>query len=173
MCIRDRFRAELRGLSEALNQPQGRSFLRSCSAVLGDAACRFNTQDPVYSALVPIDTVREARSFDLRAPDFVDRWFEQGKLTVMSGAAKGLSGVIKHDRRQGAMRDITLWHPLRAAIAPGDEVRIVAGCDKRAETCRVKFDNFVNYQGFPHIPGEDWLMAVPRAGSADSGESMN
>jgi uncharacterized phage protein (TIGR02218 family) len=34
------FRAELRGLSEALNQPQGRVFQAACTAVLGDARCR-------------------------------------------------------------------------------------------------------------------------------------
>ncbi len=46
-----------------------------------------------------------------------------------------------------------------------DLLRLEAGCDKRAVTCRYKFDNFVNFQGFPHIPGDDWLVAGPRGGS--------
>ncbi len=43
-------------------------------------------------------------------------------------------------------------------MAPGDLLRLEAGCDKRLETCRLKFDNVVNFRGFPHIPGEDWLI---------------
>lgn len=43
----------------------------------------------------------------------------------------------------------------------------VIGCgwkragDKRAVTCRKKFNNFLNFRGFPDIPGEDWLMSYP------------
>jgi len=33
----------------------------------------------------------------------------------------------------------------------------------------LKFDNFLNFRGFPHIPGEDWLTAYPKAGKANSG----
>ena len=40
-------------------------------------------------------------------------------------------------------------------------VRIIAGCDKTAATCRTKFANFLNFRGFPHIPGEDWLTSYP------------
>jgi uncharacterized phage protein (TIGR02218 family) len=49
-------------------------------------------------------------------------------------------------------------------------IRLEAGCDKRAETCRLKFDNFLNFRGFPHIPGEDWLSSYPvSAGNNDGG----
>ena len=64
-----------------------------------------------------------------------------------------------------------LWEPLRAAIAPGDMVRLEAGCDKRMETCRLKFNNLLNYQGFPDIPGEDWVMSVPRSSGINTGGS--
>ena len=30
--------------------------------------------------------------------------------------------------------------------------------------CLNKFNNFVNFRGFPHLPSEDWIMA-PQAGS--------
>ena len=45
-----RFTAELRGLTEALNQPVGRVFQKPCTAVLGDAACRFDLDTPGYFA---------------------------------------------------------------------------------------------------------------------------
>jgi hypothetical protein len=31
------------------------------------------------------------------------------------------------------------------------------------ETCRLKFDNLMNFRGFPDIPGDDWLVAHPDA----------
>ena len=63
--------------------------------------------------------------------------------------------------------------PIPADVAPGDMLRIEAGCDKRAATCRLKFGNFVNFRGFPHIPGEDWLMAVPRSDGVNDGGSWS
>ena len=166
------FEAELRGLAEKLNQPQGRSFLKTCSAVLGDAQCGFDLSDPAYSATGEAAGVAENRSLRLDATGFQDRWFEEGRLTVLSGKAKGLSGIIKHDRKDGARRHLTLWHALRAPLANGDRVRIEAGCDKRAATCREKFANFVNFRGFPDIPGDDWLMAVPRSSDDSDGGSL-
>jgi uncharacterized phage protein (TIGR02218 family) len=36
---------------------------------------------------------------------------------------------------------------------------VTAGCDKRFETCRTKFANAVNFRGFPHLPGNDFVVA--------------
>ena len=49
---------------------------------------------------------------------------------------------------------------------------MVAGCDKRAGTCRGKFDNFLNFRGFPHIPGDDWVTAYPKDGAVHDGASL-
>jgi uncharacterized phage protein (TIGR02218 family) len=43
-------------------------------------------------------------------------------------------------------------------IAPGDTFAVTAGCDKRFATCRDRFDNVLNFRGFPHIPGNDFVM---------------
>jgi len=51
-------------------------------------------------------------------------------------------------------------------------VRLTAGCDRRAETCRVKFDNLVNFQGFPDMPGDDWQATVPRQSQPATGGSL-
>ena len=48
---------------------------------------------------------------------------------------------------------------------------IVAGCDKRFETCRTKFANRLNFRGFPHMPGNDAIQAGPVAGEALDGSS--
>ena len=33
-------------------------------------------------------------------------------------------------------------------------------CDKRMETCGAKFANIANFRGFPHIPGQDAVLAL-------------
>ena len=168
------FRADLRGLSEALNQPQGRSYLKTCAAVLGDAACDVNvTTDAQFVAEVEIDRASAGQVFDVvTAVPFNDRWFEGGLVVGLSGAATGLRGLIKQDTPGGGRRTLTLWQPLGAAVQPGDLIRLVAGCDKQASTCRDKFANLINFQGFPHIPGDDWMLAVPRSGGRNDGGSL-
>lgn len=44
-----------------------------------------------------------------------------------------------------------------------------ATCDRRWTTCTQVFGNGVNFQGFPDIPGEDFLTARPVAGRNDGG----
>lgn len=168
------FRAELRGLAEALGQPQGRIYQPDCTAVLGDAQCRFDVTAPGFTALQPVETVEDRRVFRFaQLAGFEDRWFETGHLQVQDGPAAGLGGVIKNDRLavDGARR-IELWQALAAPLRAGDTLRLIAGCDKRASTCRLKFGNLVNFRGFPFIPGEDWLMAVPRSDGRNDGGSL-
>ena len=164
------FKAELRGLSEKLNQPQGKAYTPTCSAVLGDGECRFNLAQPGYSATGVVETVDDGRGFVLTSVSgFDDRWFEGGRLEVLTGPAAGLVGVVKNDRQESGKRRIDLWTSIGAEIGVGDQVRLQAGCDKTPNTCRVKFANFLNYRGFPHIPGEDWLASYPVPDRASAG----
>ncbi len=168
------FEVELRGLAEALNQPQGRVFHKRCAAVLGDGRCRFDLETPGFTAELAVEEVEDARVLRFAGlSGFAARWFEKGALRVLDGAAAGLTGVVKNDRQDGAARVIELWESLRADLATGDMVRIEPGCDKLEETCRLKFSNFNNFRGFPHIPGEDWLMGYPVDARVNDGGSLN
>ena len=167
------FQAELRGLTEALNQPQGRVYQSPCSAVLGDGNCRFDLTGSGYVTEISVESVEDRRLFAFSNLDhFDDRWFERGRFTVLSGACEGLIGLVKNDRLSQDGRKVELWETLGAPIAAGDLVRLEAGCDKRAETCRLKFNNFLNFQGFPHVPGEDWLMTYPSDNQPLDGGSL-
>jgi len=164
------FKAELRGLTELLNRPHGMAYTPGCSAVLGDGRCRFDLRQPGYFADVAVNAADDGRIFTFHDfASFDERWFEGGRFTPISGAASGLVGVVKIDRQTGRERRIELWQSLRAPITAGDMVRIEAGCDKSATTCRVKYSNFPNFRGFPHIPGEDWLASYPVPGRPNGG----
>lgn len=158
----DGFRAELRGLTEALNRPQGLVFQRTCSAVLGDRRCGVDLERPEFRTEVAIERIADGKTFTFDTfPEFEGGWFERGVLRVIEGDGAGLSGHVKVDRRAGSGRRIVLWQSIRADLRPGDRVLLVAGCDKLPQTCKAKFGNFINFRGFPSIPGEDWLMAYP------------
>ncbi|MFE3835586.1 DUF2163 domain-containing protein [Pseudogemmobacter sonorensis] len=158
------FRAELRGLAEALNQETGLAYTRNCGAVLGDGRCRFDTTRPGYAIEIEADEIdAEGRIFGFAAlPGFDPNWFDGGRFEVLGGAGAGLVAMIKGDRMVGAGRRVELWQAIRAGVRPGDMLRLVAGCDKLPGTCRAKFGNFENFRGFPHLPGDDWLTSYPR-----------
>lgn len=167
------FQAELRGLTEVLNQPQGRAFQRSCPAILGDAKCGFNVMQSGFSAELAVEEIAGNRVLTFgRLTDFEDRWFEKGRLTVLSGLGAGVIGVIKNDRITAVSRVVEMWQDIGPKLAVGDMVRMEAGCDKRGETCRLKFNNFLNFRGFPDIPGEDWLTSYPVSSQTNTGGSL-
>jgi uncharacterized phage protein (TIGR02218 family) len=53
-------------------------------------------------------------------------------------------------------------------IAAGDAVVLRAGCDKQFSTCRAKFANAQNFRGFPHMPGNDFVLSYAREGDASN-----
>lgn len=163
------FSVELRGLAEALNQPFGRVFGAGCDAALGDARCGVDLA--AFSAEAVVLRAEGGRVLDLEPMPQARGWYERGRLTALSGAAEGLSGLVRADRA-GDPRRVELWEALGAAVVPGDRVRLVAGCDKRAETCRATFGNLLRFRGFPHIPGDDWQMAYPKASGVNDGGSL-
>jgi hypothetical protein len=53
---------------------------------------------------------------------------------------------------------LNLWQALPYAPAQGDEFTVYPGCDKSVFACRNKFNNFLNYGGFPFIPNEETAL---------------
>ena len=42
---------------------------------------------------------------------------------------------------------------------------LTAGCDKTLSICANRFANAANFRGFPHMPGNDFIIQVARPGS--------
>ncbi len=168
------FEVELRGLAERLNIPVGRSILRSCDRILGDAKCCVEVGRPEFSAEAAArGDSRGTRMVAAGLGEFAPGWFTQGTLTWVAGANAGLGSVIKVDTQSSeGLRLLDLWQQPSQEVAAGDRFRLRAGCDKRPETCRQKFSNFLNFRGFPHIPGEDWVTAYPKNGAIHDGTSQ-
>lgn len=168
------FTAELRGLAEALGVERGQVYHPKCAAVLGDSACRFDLDTPGFCIERDVEVIEDGVVLRFGAmTDFPDRWFEKGRVRMLGGAATGLVGAVKRDRiLDNGQREIDLWQRFGADVVSGDRIRIDAGCDKRSVTCRTKFENFANFRGFPHIPGDDWLISYPVRSGVNNGGSL-
>lgn len=169
------FKVELRGLTEALNAPIGRSLHRGCDRRLGDAKCGFDLAKPGFSGegeVILAEAGADFKAIGLR--NFPTGWFRGGMLHWLSGANSGDKAQVKSDLRGASdLRAVSLWKEAHAPIRSGDRFRIEAGCDKQMETCRDKFSNLLNFRGFPHIPGDDWVAAYPKRGEIHDGSSRN
>ena len=153
------FTAELRGLAHQLNQPQGRIFQFGCDAELGDQRCGVNLADPDYSAEGLVGTCADRRTLELTGVgDFDAGHFARGRVRFLSGVHQGREARVEVHRVPGAVHVVELWQSLPEDVLPGVRVRVSAGCDKQFVTCRAKFMNAANFRGFPHMPGDDFVM---------------
>jgi uncharacterized phage protein (TIGR02218 family) len=158
------FTAEVRGLCDRLSQESGRLYTATCSADLGDSRCKIDLADPAFRGAGSVVSLVATSAFTASGLDgFEDGWFSAGRLTFSGGANTGLSVEVKNHRGGDPVR-LTLWQAMPEPIAAGDTFIVTAGCDKRFETCRGRFNNAVNFRGFPNIPGNDFIVAHPFPG---------
>ncbi len=167
------FSAELRGLADRLSQQSGRLFTARCSADLGDAHCKFDLVTAGLQGEGNVESIESTSTIIAAGLDtFTEGVFSGGKLTWASGANDGLSVEIKEHRMASGHARLSLWQAMPEVIATGDTFAVSAGCDKRFATCRDRFANAANLRGFPHIPGNDFVIASPDAGAGNDGGSM-
>lgn len=169
----DVFHAELRSLAARLDRPQGRIYAKSCDAELGDSRCRVGLDDPAFKAS---DTVLEAQNeTQISAAGlsgFAAGWFARGRIKFSSGALAGLEFAIAEHWLEGAIAYLTLWQPADMKPEPGDAFTVSAGCNKQHDTCRMKFANLVNFQGFPFMPGSDFAYGYADGDTAHDGRPI-
>lgn len=147
---RHMFTAELRGLQQAYTRVIGRLYKKECDAALGDSRCKIDlTAWTVTGAVVSVTANRVIN--DASRTEAAD-WFVGGKLTWTSGLNNGLSMEVK----ASIVGQITLHQPMPFTVAAADTYSVYAGCTKRStEDCKTKFDNLINFRGFPDLPGSD------------------
>jgi uncharacterized phage protein (TIGR02218 family) len=151
------FTAEVRGLAHLLNQKQGRLYRNGCDANLGDARCGVNLSP--FTKAVTVTALREGGFESSLHAGAADEFFTRGEVVFASGRRL----AIKRQRLLATALRIDLWDSPRFAIAIGESVSLVAGCDKQLATCTAKFANAVNFRGFPHMPGNDFVARVAAA----------
>ena len=79
------------------------------------------------------------------------RWADGPHTGQRSAIADVSGGWLRLDRSIGADAEA------------GSRIILREGCDHELSTCRDRFDNVVNFQGEPFLPGNDFLSQVPAA----------
>lgn len=168
------FSAEIRGLAHYLQQPQGRLYQYTCDATLGDRRCGIDLTDVIYRTIATITTVQSHRRFNVAySGTYASDWFTRGLALATSGTNQGSSIEIKRHIATASETIIELWQPLANTPLPGDTLVVTAGCDKTFATCRDRFENRLNFRGFPHMPGNDFVMTVAKPGDpANDGSAI-
>jgi len=157
--VQDRqFKAELRSLTQLLQQKTGRVTSALCDVVLlGDARCKADltgngpdgfayrvsavaSGGTQYSATFPINGAPVG-------------WFDNGLVECLSGVNQGSRMEINSSANQGSSLYVILQEPLAANIAAGDNFQLTAGCDRSFDTCKAKFSNGRHFKGTPHLIG--------------------
>lgn len=73
-----------------------------------------------------------------------------GTITWTTGPNTGVQSPVKKQ----LVGSIELMIPTPFDISETDTFEITAGCDKTLDTCKAKFNNVINFGGFPHIQVE-------------------
>lgn len=167
------FSAELRGLADALSQESGRLYTAKCGTDLGDARCKLDLSLSAWRGEGAVVSPESASVVVVSGlASFADGFFTAGRLTWITGANAGLAVEIKEHRVADDVVRLSLWQGVPEPIASGDTFAITAGCDKAFATCRDRFANTINFRGFPHIPGNDFVVAAPSTGAGNDGGSL-
>jgi len=80
--------------------------------------------------------------------------YDGGTLTWTGGTNSGLTTSVKSSVNNANIQTFTFYLPTDFVIVPGDTFSVTPGCDKSFEICKTKFNNAVNFGGFPHIRNE-------------------
>jgi uncharacterized phage protein (TIGR02218 family) len=146
-----RYKAEVRSFAQLLQQKLSTVTTKECRAVFGDSKC---TKD--LSGLtdnLTITAVTDKRQFTISSGR-ANGFYSLGQITFTSGNNNGIKAmVLSHS--SGV---IQLFESLPYSLAIGNTLTAVAGCSKTIDACK-SFSNILNYQGEPHIPGEDKFLS--------------
>lgn len=160
---RSSYTLEFRGLGQALQQALGGVVSKTCRARFCDfphpvpgAICGLLAAD--FTVTGTIDAAASAYECTDAARAEAGDWFGDGVFTFTSGINTGRSVKVK----SFADGIFTFSLPFPDAPSIGDTYSAIAGCRlRRSEDCCDKFDNVLNFQGEPDLPGPDALSTTP------------
>jgi uncharacterized phage protein (TIGR02218 family) len=122
-----------------------------CRASLGDDVCQVDMESRHIE--VAAASAREAALVldePLTNPDL----FTNGTARILTGPLAGLDRPIAH----ASEAVVELLETVPDIDPVACMVRLSEGCDRRFETCVVRFGNALRFDGEPHLPGTDALV---------------
>lgn len=163
------YQAEFRSLAQHYAQYIGAIVQPKCRSELGDTGkgleggCRFTLPAPVNGT---IQSIVNRNSFKISAagsfPDneggtIAGGFFAFGTVTALTGKNKGVSKEVS---TSDPALNIVVAEAFPEDFQVGDSVQLQIGCDHTPETCRIIFNNLVNFRAEPYVPGTDQVFKV-------------
>lgn len=146
------FTAELRGLTQQLQQPVGETYTKTCLAAFGDARCGVDVEAMRVETAVTAVTSRSAFAASLADADD----------TYGAGVVRWITGLNAGGEMEVATfvaGAFSLSATMPFSIGVGDTFSVVPGCRKRADVdCKDRYDNVINFRGFPLVPLNDAII---------------
>lgn len=115
----------------------------NCQHVLYDSGCGLDKEAFGAVGMVGADSTASAINWSLSSIVYM-----QGTVTFTSGMNSGVTATIK----DATSSTLILGYPLLYIPVIGDLFAAYQGCDHTRATCISKFDNLLNFRGFPYIP---------------------
>ena len=142
------------GITTRLESSVGRSYTAKDPFTFGDARWQLNAGS--FTKTGAVDYILSQRYKFKVTGDVtseVDGYYSYGLLTWTSGLNAGVQSEVKvHTVAGGTIgTSFELLFPTPYTITIGDTFSTVAGYDGSIDQCKNKFNNVVNFGGFPHI----------------------
>lgn len=167
------FRTELRSPQQALNVTRGRLYQGLCDAVVGDGRCGIDLDLSEHRGTATVLAVIDPFQVLVAGlTGFDEGWFGFGMGHWTGGKREGLADPVLTHRRTPEGDVLGFAAKVGDWVVVGDTVTLTVGCDRRWSTCKARFDNAVNFRGFPHVPGSDYVLRHPRRGDALDGRAV-
>jgi uncharacterized phage protein (TIGR02218 family) len=157
-----KYKVEMMGRAHKFGRVVTRHYLPTCDADLGDTRCGVDIEALAVNLTVTAVTSNRQFTTDLGSPATAD-YFTYGRVTWLTGLNINREMEVKDQSESGVF---TLQLGMKREIQVGDTLRAYPGCNKLLKTgvaeylgdCKIKFDNVVNFRGFPEIPGIDKIL---------------
>jgi uncharacterized phage protein (TIGR02218 family) len=164
---------ELRGITQALQQPIGQVTQPTCRNTLGDSRCKVNLASWTHSLTVTeVDPTKPRLRFKCASATQDADYFGNGPVLWTGGENSGVESLTASFEDGWFVLALSLLDDVEV----GDTLTAIAGCRKRhtmklnangngwtliVSDCRTKFNNILNFNGEPHVPTTDQLTAEP------------
>lgn len=153
------YKATFKSLAGELENEVGFTHMPTCRHELGDSICRVDLENGSnvggdFTVTGTITNVVNTVTFEDSNRNEPDDHFGAGFIEITTGENSGIKREI--DTYTQSSGQFILWDAFPFPIEIGDEYKAVVGCRKRRDQdCKDKFDNVINFGGFPDLPGED------------------
>jgi uncharacterized phage protein (TIGR02218 family) len=156
--------ADMTGITYGLSQPTGDTWGPMCRVPLfsqGFLAGKCNLAAAPFAENATIDSTTDPRQAFIITPSNslwqVSNYGNDGTCEIKTGPNAGFTTSIKTYVSSGPSQYVvTLQQRTPSDLTAADAVYLLPGCDHvLTGDCQTKFDNAINFQGEPYIPGGD------------------